>query len=171
MNTEVSPETENRALRWIALIEDTALVGLLSVLILLAGGQVLLRNFLDMGLAWGEQASRGLVLWVGLIGAITASRNNRHINMDVLSRWLPDRARAACGAVVSLFTSFVCAVVAYHAGRLVTMDYEAGVTAFQTVPAWTVELILPFSFSVIGLRYLLLSYIQLKRFCAREVRT
>jgi len=53
MNTEVSPETENRALRWIALIEDTALVSLLSVLILLDGGQVLLRNFLDMGLVWG----------------------------------------------------------------------------------------------------------------------
>jgi len=51
-------------------MEDGILVVLLSVMILVAAAQILLRNFFDIGLSWGDQALRILVLWVGLMGAV-----------------------------------------------------------------------------------------------------
>ena len=56
-------------------------------------------------------------------------------------------------------------------GRLVVLDYEAGTLAFSNVPAWVVELILPFGFGVIALRYLFLCTAAVNRFIAYTRRT
>ena len=50
------------------MMEDGILVVLLSVMILLAAAQILLRNVFDIGLFWGDQTLRILVLWVSLMG-------------------------------------------------------------------------------------------------------
>lgn len=158
----------NRILRLLSRVEDTVLVILLTAMILIAGAQILLRNFFDMGLAWGDQALRVMVLWLGLVGAITASRDNKHINIEVLLRLLPPLARVVSQVVVALFTVVVCAVIAFHAGRFVYLDYRMGTMAFGNLPAWIIELILPLGFSLIALRYLSLTGDQFKKFLTKE---
>lgn len=157
-----------RLLGRIALIEDAFLVILLSLMIAIAAAQILLRNFLDMGLAWGDQALRVLVLWVALIGAVAAARENKHITIDVLLRFLAEPAKAVSRLVVGLFTASVCAVVAIHAGRFVYLDYEAATVAFGDLPLWVIELILPVGFGLIALRYLLASMTRLKHLITGE---
>jgi len=149
-------------LRLIGQVEDAALGVVLAVMIVLAGAEIALRNLFGMGIAWGDQVSRVLVLWVGLLGAVVASRDNRHINIDILSRFLGTRAKAAARLVVGLFTSAVSALVAYHGARFVYLDYQAQATAFGSVPAWIVELVIPFGFAAIAARYMLYSLLQLK---------
>jgi TRAP-type C4-dicarboxylate transport system permease small subunit len=150
------------SLRALRRVEDALLALLLGTMVLLAGGQILLRNVLEIGLIWADPLLRALVLWVGLFGALVASREDRHISIDVLSRVLPARIGAFARAVTSLFTAGVSAVVAYHAARFVAFDYEAGTAAFAGLPAWVVESILPFAFGVISLRYLVLVAIHLR---------
>ena len=65
--------------------EDALLVLLLSAMIVLAATQIMLRNFFDSGFVWIDPLLRVLVLWLGLIGATVATRNNRHIRIDLLS--------------------------------------------------------------------------------------
>jgi TRAP-type C4-dicarboxylate transport system permease small subunit len=48
--------------------EDALLVVLLSTMIVLAGTQIILRNFLDSGFVWIDPLLRVLVLWLGLLG-------------------------------------------------------------------------------------------------------
>jgi TRAP-type C4-dicarboxylate transport system permease small subunit len=165
---DASIRSTNRFLRTIALIEDGILVTLLTVMILVAGVQILLRNFLDIGLAWGDEALRILVLWVSLMGAVAASRENKHINIDVLLRFLSKPARAVSQVIVGLFTAFVCGVIAIYAGRFVYLDYEAGAKALGNFPVWIVELILPVGFAIISLRYVLFSFTQVKEFRVGE---
>ena len=159
-----------RVLRLLSMVEDGLLIGLLSMMILLAAGQVILRNVFGISLVWGDPGARTLVLWVGLLGAMSASRTHKHISMDVLSRWLPDQARRLSLALIGLFTASVCGVVAYHAGRFVAMDYEAGLLAFAAVPAWVVELILPLGFTIMAVRYLLVAVINVKQLLTGEVK-
>ena len=54
------------------------IVVVLSGLILLGAAQILLRN-LSIGFAWGDGLARLAVLWLGLLGALAASRDGRHI--------------------------------------------------------------------------------------------
>lgn len=142
-----------RGKKIIARIEDGVLAGLLTVMIGAATAQIVLRNVWDSGLVWSDPLTKVLVLWIGLLGAMVASRHNNHIHIDVLSRFLPARAKAASEALNSLFAALVCGVIAYHAVRLVLIDKEAATVAFGAVPTWVCELIIPFGFAVIGLRY------------------
>ncbi|HXV82283.1 MAG TPA: TRAP transporter small permease [Candidatus Binatia bacterium] len=170
VNRERSTLKSTRLLRVITLVEDSVLVALLSGMILIAAAQILLRNFFDMGLAWGDQALRVLVLWLALVGAVVSSRENKHINMDVLLRYFAEPAKRASRIIVGLFTFGVCAVVAYYSARFVYLDYQMGMAAFGNFPAWILELILPLGFGLIAIRYLVFSVEQLQSFTSLEGR-
>jgi TRAP-type C4-dicarboxylate transport system permease small subunit len=144
-----------RPLRWAGIVEDGVLVLMLSAMILLAGAQIVLRNVAETGIVWGDAFLRVLVLWIGLLGAVAATRDYNHITVDVVSRFLPPRAKAASRVLIDLFTAIVAALIAVAAARLVQADRAQGTMAFARVPVWTCELILPLGFGIIALRYLL----------------
>jgi TRAP-type C4-dicarboxylate transport system permease small subunit len=106
---------------------------------------------------------RILVLWVGLAGAMVASRQGNHININIMDRFLPERAKVVVNFVVEVFTAFICAVVAYYSLQFVQMEFADGGIAFAKVPAWLCEAVIPFAFLVIAIRYVLLSIINLKK--------
>jgi TRAP-type C4-dicarboxylate transport system permease small subunit len=157
-----APPVESALARLARLIEDGLLVVLLAVMTFLAVGQIVLRNVFDAGLLWADPLLRLLVLWLGLLGAAVATRDDRQITVDVLSRLLSPRLRAAARVATDLFTAVVAAVLGWNGGRLVLTDHEAGVAAFASVPAWVAELILPLAFAIIAWRYLRMAWGHLR---------
>ena len=145
-----------RALGIIHRLEDGLLALMVAVMIFLAASQILLRNLFDIGFAWADPLLRVLVLWVGLMGALAASRTDKHIAIDVFSRLLGPRTLAIAKSLTALFTATVSGLIAFHAGRFVAMEYEAGITGVAGLPAWLLELILPLGFGLIAVRYLVL---------------
>jgi len=136
----------------LALAENAVLVALLALLVAVAAGQILLRQ-LDVAMTWSDPFARLLVLWIGVFGAVAASRENQHIAIDAFSRFLPARLQLAASAVVGLFASGVCAVLAYQAARFVQFEYEGHTAALGGVPAWVLALVLPLGFALIAVRY------------------
>ena len=139
-------------LRW---LEDGLLVGLFVLMVGTAVSQILMRNLLGGGIVWGEILVRILVLWIGLVGAMVASRKGKHISIDVLNRYLPPRAKGIAKAGVELFTALVCAIAAFYSLRFVLVDFDEGGLAFAQVPVWLCESVIPVAFSVIALRHFL----------------
>jgi C4-dicarboxylate transporter DctQ subunit len=139
-------------LRWLHNIEDGLLALMLFAMVLLASSQVIMRNFLDSGFSWGDPLLRLLVLWLGLMGAMVATRLDRHITVDALLRVLPPGLQHGSRILTKLATALVCALLAWHSARLVALDYEYHDVLFANVPAWLGDLILPFAFSVMTLR-------------------
>jgi TRAP-type C4-dicarboxylate transport system permease small subunit len=150
-----SDRPTSRLIRLVAAFEDTLLVAILAIMIVLAGAQITLRNLFDTGLLWADPALRVMVLWVGMVGAMVATRFDKQISVDAVSRFLSPLWRARVRVVTDLFTAAVSAMVAWHALRLVIDDKAAGPTVFASVPVWVCEMILPLAFGVIALRYLL----------------
>ena len=144
-------------------IEDGILISLLLLMIVMAVLQIFLRNIFDSGIIWGDSLVRVLVLWIGLMGAMVASRDYRHISIDVLSRYLSDSIKKMTTLVISIFTAFVCGIMAYYSFLFVIMEKEDGLIAFANIPAWVCESIIPISFIVISLRYFLYSFTNLIR--------
>ena len=141
-------------LRLIHFIEDALLIVLLVSMIVLASTQIALRNFFDVGIIWIDPLLRVLVLWTGLIGATVASRDNKHIRIDLISRFFNKRTHLFIQIFVGFFTTFVCAVIAWHGSRWVHMDYQDKLTGFSNLPAWLLEIIIPLAFGLIAARYL-----------------
>ncbi len=141
--------------RWVAAIEDGALIALLGGMIGLATIQIILRNIFGTAIMWADPALRVAVLWLGLLGAVSASREGRHITVDALSRALPKRWQAFCAIVTDLFTAGVSLALTWFGARLVLEDRAAGIEAFGSIPVWICELILPVAFFLIAARHVL----------------
>lgn len=137
------------------LVENALLVVILTGMILLAFGQILLRNVFDTGFVWSDELLRLMVLWLAMVGAVAASRENKQIKIDVLSRFLPARAQLVSQALTALFASGVCGIIAWHAFRFVAESREFGDVLFVSTPAWYFQAILPIGFALIAYRYAL----------------
>lgn len=137
--------------RWL----ENALLGVaLFLMIGLAASQVFMRSVLGSGLSWADEALRLLVLWSAMLGAIAASRDNVHLRIDLLSRFLPPSWRLATAVLVDLFAAGVSGVLAWHSWRFVAESREFGDQVLGTMPAWSFQLILPAAFVLITYRYL-----------------
>jgi len=143
-------------------VEDSILAILLFGMIFLAASQIFLRNLFDSGIVWADPLLRVMVLWIGLLGALAATRENKHISIDLLLRYLSEKMRDATKVFINLFSSIVAAIIAYHSVRFVMMDYDAQSVAFSNIPSWILELILPISFGFISLRFMLHAIINIQ---------
>ena len=144
-------------LRAIRLLENATLITLLAAMVGLAASQIVLRNLFGMGITWADPLLRILVLWVGLAGAIVATREDRHISINVLARFLPAGIQAAAHSLTDLFAAAVSGLIAYPSARFVLSEFAAQTIAFAAVPAWICQLILPIAFTAIAVRFLVLA--------------
>lgn len=136
-------------------LEDGLLIITLAAMVLLALSQIILRNVFDTGIEWTDPLLRVLVLWLGLLGAIAATRQNRHITIDVISRLLPRSGQMITAIISNLFSASICAVISYYAAMFVVMEYEDGIIAFANIPAWLCESIIPLGFGLMALRFVI----------------
>jgi C4-dicarboxylate transporter DctQ subunit len=137
--------------------EQILLLTFLSSMILIAFLQIILRNVFTTGLTWGDLVLRNLVLWVGFIGATLATREGKHINIDVVSRWLPPRGKNFVTLITHLFSFLVCCLLTYAASKFIKNEAEMGNVTFLNIPAWIPEMILPITFGLMAFRFVLRS--------------
>jgi TRAP-type C4-dicarboxylate transport system permease small subunit len=133
--------------------ENTALIVLLGALVLLAVGQIILREIFETGFFRADELIKLLVLWLAMVGSIAATRDNRHIRIDALSHLLPDRAVVAIRLFVDIFAAAVCAVIAWQAWRYLQLEIEFEDTVLINVPAWMAHVIVPAAFALISYRF------------------
>ncbi|HNP34955.1 MAG TPA: TRAP transporter small permease [Woeseiaceae bacterium] len=137
-------------------VENLALVILLSGMMLLAVGQIAMREIFSSGLIWADELIKLIVLWLALFGSIAACRDNRHIRIDALSHLLSAIAVSIVRIVVDTFAAVVCFVIAWHAWRYLKLEIEFGDTLMVNTPAWIAHMVVPFAFAVLGYRFLVL---------------
>lgn len=150
-----------RSIRW---LEDSLLISLLFITVLLAGVDILARVLFDGGVIWIPPTLRVLVLWLGLLGALLATRSQEHIAIDIVGRLAPQRLRYIIESVTTLFAAAVCLLIAWHSQRFIQLAYEFGDVAFARVPAWPLQIIIPISFLFMGLRFALQSIVNVIHF-------
>jgi TRAP-type C4-dicarboxylate transport system permease small subunit len=135
-------------------IENTLLAGLILTMILLSFLQVLLRNLADAGFVWIDPLLRHLVLWVGFLGALLATRSGRHINIDALSRLLRPAATRVTGLMTNLLASVICLLLTNATFKLVLGERLAATTAFLGIPVWMLQVIMPVACFGMAVRFL-----------------
>jgi TRAP-type C4-dicarboxylate transport system permease small subunit len=142
-------------------IEDAFLATLALLLVGLAGLQIAARwhivaQFLpDGGLPWADSVLKSTVLWLAMLGALTAARDDKHLGMDALLHVLPPWGKKIARTLTLIFAGLVCAYVAYYGYQYVLLERESPSDANSFIPGWIVAVIFPFAFSGMALRFLL----------------
>ncbi len=147
-----------------ARLEEWILITVVISMVLFSFLQVVLRNVLSEGILGGDIVLRHLVLWVGFIGASLATRSERHINIDVFSRFLKGRAKLVGGIIVNLFSAFIAYFLTSASISFVLMEREFKTVLFASVESWYFQVIIPIGFAIITFRFLILTLDKLVLF-------
>lgn len=149
----------DKAERWILCL-------LLATMILLACVQIGLRTFFASGLIWADALLRYLVLWCGLLGAVTATSQGKHIALDITGNRLPKTIEPLITFITHLFCTLAAGGLTWAGWRFLRGEIEFGGSGLLSLPLWFWNSIFPLAFGLITLKYFLLLIVQLKTFFA-----
>jgi len=135
-------------------IEGAVLIFLLLVMLFMAFGQVVLRNLFSGGIVWGDILLRHLVLWIGFLGAALATSGERHINIDILTRYLPERLRGGVAALSNVFAAAVCFLLFRASLTFIGFEIANNNTVFANIPSWIAQIIIPVGFGLLTFHFL-----------------
>ena len=152
-----------RLRRICTICEDTLLSLMVISMVGLGALQIIQRNFFGTGFIWTDELLRLMVLWIAMAGAVAASRDDRHIVIDLVSRFVKERYALSIRAILDLFTISVCALLAWHTARFVYGEWEYQATLLDGLPAWPFELVIPLAFAIISYRYTLFFFVHARQ--------
>ena len=138
-------------------IETTILSMLLGIMIVLSCMQILLRTFFSSGLLWADPLLRYLVLWCGMLGAVSAAGQGQHIAIDLVGRRLGPRIEPFLDLVVNIFSALTAFGLSWAGWLFLRNEMQFGETSLLSIPSWVWNTIFPLAFILIGGKYLLLT--------------
>ena len=134
-------------------VEHILLSLLLSSMLLIAFLQIILRNVFATGLTWGDPLVRNLVLWISFVGAALATREGKHIQIDLASRWTSPGARNIVETLTHGFSCFICCLLTWASVKFIINEIQMKNVLFSGIPSWVSEIILPLTFGSMAFRF------------------
>jgi len=141
--------------RYLSKLEDALILILLLGILFLAVGQIVLRNGFSTSLSWSDASLKMAVLWLTLIGSVVAARENRHLSIDVFSKFLPPRLKRGLDILVQMVSTIICVILTYYSFKFVQLTFEFKDQFLSRYPLWWVQSILPLGFGLMSLRFLI----------------
>jgi TRAP-type C4-dicarboxylate transport system permease small subunit len=138
---------------WLANLERACVALLLTGLLGLGLLQVIERNVLASGIFWADELMQHMVLWLGFLGASLATREHRHLSIDILSHFLSVHWQLWLGVLVNTAALALCTLLVQAAWGLVRSEYTAGTILSFGMPSWLAQSIIPLGFGMITLRF------------------
>ena len=136
-------------------IENALIIIILFATMFIAVTQIVLRNGFSSGLSWADPALKMLVLYITIVGSIIATRENKHLSIDVLSKFLPVHLNLLVQKFTNIFAAFICLLMSYYSLKLLLLSKEFEDIAFNGIPLWILQIILPLGFLLMAIRFVI----------------
>jgi TRAP-type C4-dicarboxylate transport system permease small subunit len=136
-------------------LTDGLLCLLLLAMIILACVQITLRTFFAGGFLWADPLLRYLVLWSGMLGAVVATREGKHISIDVIAYLAPEKIREWIHLAINLFSCVVAGILTWAAVIFVRNESLFGTGELLNIQSWKWNLIFPAAFGLIAFHFLI----------------
>lgn len=152
-------------------VEGWLIIAFLGLMVFFTFTQVCLRGLYAHGhfqwanvlmgtLDWSEPLARLLVLWLTFLGASLATRENRHIRIDLFGFFLPEKWVPVRELILSVICLLISGIMVKVCMDFVKLEMRYGGTMFANLPAWIGEIIMPVGFSLICFRFMLKAFDQ-----------
>jgi TRAP-type C4-dicarboxylate transport system permease small subunit len=153
---------------WLNKIEAGILIAFLSIMLVLAFFQVVLRNVFSSGILWGDILLRHLLLWIGFLGAAIATSEERHINIEALKRFFPKRIHSAVEALTDLFAAAICALLMNASMTFVKDEMTGHNMIFGNIPSWYAQVIIPVGFGLLAVHFVIRALLRAQKAIVQE---
>ncbi len=166
---------------WAGRTEDAILVIALLVMALIPVVELVGRTWFSIGIPGATEYVQHLTLWIGFLGAMLASREDKHLKIAAAVIWLPVRVSRVVDCVGAFISAAVCAGLFGASLELVVAEapglppwtaqvipdfierwlnpfglFESGglTTVGGWIPIWVAEAVMPFGFAVMAVRFI-----------------
>ena len=146
----------NKLLKPLEWIENSIAVVSMATVSLLVFGQVVSRYGFNYTPVWSEELSRFLVVWSIFIGVAIGVRNNQHIGVDALLRFLPHKLLLASEVLLNLIGVVVISILVYTSIDFIKETMEYG----QLSPAMRIPMYIPYIAMPVGLSLSIVHFIH-----------
>lgn len=166
---------------WAGRTEDAILVIALLVMALIPVVELVGRTWFSIGIPGSTEYVQHLTLWIGFLGAMLASREDKHLKIAAAVIWLPVRVSRVVDCAGAFLSAAVCAGLFGASLELVVAEapglppwtaqvipdfiehwlnpyglFESGglTTVGGWIPIWVAEAVMPFGFAVMAVRFI-----------------
>jgi C4-dicarboxylate transporter, DctQ subunit len=122
-----------------------AIIGWLTLILVVS---VFARFVFNYSLAWVDESSSLLLVWLMLAVAPLGFHENFHISLHIVSEALPQSVKAAIGTVINLATIAFFSITAYFGTVSTISDFSAQLFSIPVARGWATW-ILPVSSVVV----------------------
>ena len=138
---------------FISKLETGFLICVIIFMFSLAFVEMGLRAY-KTGFLWSGELLRHLVLWICFVGASLATKYDRHIRMDILTRYISEKWKLLVNALASLVSVLMCVVLTYASSLVVLEEYTyAKPSNIFALPVWVLQVIIPIGFGLMTFRF------------------
>lgn len=138
-------------------VEKFCIITILSLMVLLAFLQVVLRNVFSSGIIWGDTFLRHLVLWIGFLGATLAAERGKHISIDLVGRFVKGKMAIVIQLITNSFATIISYLLARAGWIFLQSEIDSGDILFsigeKSIFTWWFEIIIPLGFGLISFHF------------------
>ncbi|MBI5476471.1 MAG: TRAP transporter small permease [Ignavibacteriales bacterium] len=158
----------NQGVHW---VERSLIVILLLTMVILAFTQVILRNLFSYGFLWADPLLRYMVLWVGFLGAVIATREGKHFGVDFLNRYLPKKTLHIVRILINVFAAVISFMLMSAAIQFINEAIgPEEVDVFEISKRFYFSII-PIGFGLIGFQFLFNILNEISKIFRNEMQT
>ena len=136
--------------RWITVI-------LLSLMVIIVFANVVSRYYLHASLAWSEEVTRFMLVWLVFIGAFLAYIHDEHLGLDILVAQFPPTLRKIVAVCTNLLIIFALYAMV-EGGYLLMRDNFDWLSPAAEIPQGYVYMIVPVTCGLMILQAVLKTY-------------
>lgn len=127
------------------------MVVMFTAMIVLVFGNVVLRYAFSSGIAFSEEVSRFLFIWLTLIGALMVMKDHAHLGVSTLIDRLNESGQRICRFSADVLSLACCCLLVYGGWKQVriTMDDHAAVTGIPMGLVYSSVLISSIGMSIV----------------------
>ncbi|MDR1109091.1 MAG: TRAP transporter large permease subunit [Spirochaetaceae bacterium] len=132
-------------------VENGVCVLSLVLLALLPVAEAAARIFFSTGISGSSLVMVHLLLWVGMLSGMAATRNEEHLSIALVQYFLGEENKRRIRTLTNLFSAFVVTVIAWTAPAFIRIGLSGRIIGF--LPDRLFALIIPLGYGVIACRF------------------
>ena len=113
-----------------------AIIGIVGVLAVILIAAVFYRYALNNAIAWSEEGSKYLMVWLTFLGAPIALRHAAHINIDLLVKLFPPRGRQAFYLAINLVIILTMGILLWKGWEFAQLGARQVASSFNFSMVW-----------------------------------
>ena len=125
---------------------NVIIIVMFAGMVIIVFSNVVARYFLNAALAWSDEVSRFMFIWLVFVGAIVAYMKNDHLGLDILVKYLPKTASRILVVIADILVLFALSIL-LKGGIDMTLDSFASgwVSSAVSLPYGYIYMVGPIS--------------------------